>query len=370
MNPYDPRMGAGPPSYSQMMQMMGAPSQTGQRHKFKEGDEIIGNQMAGRRYCATSTGWKGKVVRAGEYDFDAIGFDGQPFTDLDYEFFDLLYHKKETPKKIELNFDHLEKLVITPEAKEEISSVLKQHKHQTKLFEEWGLGETIEYGKGMTFMFYGPPGTGKTWGAHCIAKVIGRELLTISASQIQTSEPGGANRNIENAFTSAREQDKILFLDECDSLITQREAVGMVLGSEINTLLTEIEKFEGVVILATNRIDTLDAALERRISLIIEFPEPTFEQRQEIWKTLIPKKMPLSDDVKVETLAEYKLTGGQIKNCVLQAARLALSSEAKAVEFRHFESAIQRVQKSKNLMGTASRWRTAKVKDDFSKGAS
>ncbi len=269
----------------------------------------------------------------------------------------------EAPKSQSLDFSPLSRLIIAPEAKEEIVSVLKQHEHSQQIFEEWGLGDVIEYGRGMSFLFYGPPGTGKTWAAHCIAKSLGKELLVLSAGEIQSSEPGAANRNIEQAFRSAKGSKKVLFMDECDSIISSRDGVGMVLGSEINTLLTEIEKFEGVCILATNRIEELDEALERRISLILEFPEPNYDQRNGIWERMLPKKMPLGKDVTVEALSEHKLTGGQIKNVVLQAARLALANNAKKVELEHFESAIARVQKSKSLMGTASRYRQVMVKE-------
>lgn len=261
-------------------------------------------------------------------------------------------------KKKVFDLSKLDPLVIAPEVKEEILAVIKQHKHGKKIFHDWGLSETIEYGKGMTFLFYGGPGTGKTWAATCIAKVFGQEMLSIGASEIQTSEPGGAERNLVNAFQAATEQDRILFIDECDSLIMSRDDVGMILSSEINTLLTQIEKFEGTLILATNRVEQLDAALERRISLIVEFPEPNHEARQEIWKKLIPKKMPVDDEVKPEKLADHKLTGGQIKNAVLQAARLAAASEVKKVGLAHFESAIERINKSKSLLGTASGNRT------------
>ncbi len=71
---------------------------------------------------------------------------------------------------------------------------------------------------------------------------------------------------------------------------------------------------------------------------------------------MLPKKMPLLDDVKIEKLAEIALTGGQIKNVVLQAARLALSDEAKQVEMKHFDAAIKRVMSSKSLMGSRSRY--------------
>lgn len=258
---------------------------------------------------------------------------------------------KSTGKKIELDTTKLEPLVIKPDVKHEIVALLQQHKFAEKIFKEWGLEETIEYGKGMTLLFYGTPGTGKTFGANCIAKALGKELLIISAAEIQSSEPGGANRNIQNAFTEAKEKDKVLFLDECDSLIANRANLGMILSSEINTLLTEIEKFEGVCILATNRVSDMDTALERRIQLIIEFQMPTEEQRKEIWKKIIPKKMPLAKDVTIDDLAKHVFSGGIIKNIVLASARLAVSEESKEVKVDHFTRAIDRVKKSQGIMG-------------------
>lgn len=275
---------------------------------------------------------------------------------------------KKVAKKVKVfDLKKLDPLVVADEVLEEIRAVLKQKQNSKKMFEEWGLGEVIEYGKGMTFLFYGPPGTGKTWAATCIAKVFGTDLLTIGAAEIQTSEPGGANRNIKSAFEEAKKKEKILFIDECDSLITSRGDVGMILGGEINTLLTEIEKAEGVVILATNRIENLDEALERRISLIVEFPEPDYEQRKKIWEKLIPKKLPLAKVITPDKLAEYKLTGGQIKNVLLQAARLALSSESPSIEVPHIEAAVERIIRSKSLMGSASRYHQIKVRDDLIK---
>lgn len=274
--------------------------------------------------------------------------------------------KAEKPKKLFTAKELLKDLVLKEEAKKEIESVLRQHDNSQKIFEEWGLGKTIEYGKGMTFLFYGKPGTGKTFAAHCISKITGQELLTISASQIQSQEPGGANRNIENAFRTAKSKNKVLLLDECDSLITQRNNVGIILGSEINTLLTEIEKCEGIMILTTNRVDTLDTALERRISLIIEFPEPNFELRQEIWKKIIPKKLPIAKKIKIAKLAEYKLTGGQIKNAILQAARFAAADNCRIVKWKYFMAAISRIQKSKSLLGTASNYISVITKDQHS----
>jgi SpoVK/Ycf46/Vps4 family AAA+-type ATPase len=253
-------------------------------------------------------------------------------------------------------------LIIGSKEKEEIISVLLQHNSVNKLFEEWGLAKTISYGRGMTFLFYGPPGTGKTFCAHCIANAIGKDLLEIGPAEIQSQEPGGANRAINNAFKAAK--NKVLFIDECDSLIWNRGTIGMILGSEVNTLLTAIEKHEGVVVLSTNRAENLDEALERRISLIVEFPHPDYDARLKIWEMMIPDELPLGKDVTKEKLAEFNLSGGLIKNALLAAARLAASDEsAKSVDMKHFTQGIERINKSRSLIGAESRYHTKKVRN-------
>lgn len=253
----------------------------------------------------------------------------------------------------ELDLSHLDKLILEDETKQEIIAVLKQHRMMNKIFVEWGL-DIIEYGRSMSMLFYGPPGTGKTWAGNCIAKAMGRELMVITAAEIQTSEPGGANRNIVAAFEQAKKTKSVLFFDECDSLITDRKHVGIILASEINSLLTALEKYEGVVIFATNRADTLDPAMERRISLMVEFKNPDQATRADIWKMMLPAKMPLEPGLTPEKLAKFDLTGGYIKNVLLNAARYAATEDSPYVSKKHFAKAIKRVTGSKGLMGSHS----------------
>lgn len=257
-------------------------------------------------------------------------------------------------KPNELDLTHLDKLILEDETKQEIIAVLKQHRMMNKIFVEWGLEDIIEYGRSMSMLFYGPPGTGKTWAGNCIAKAMGRELMVITAAEIQTSEPGGANRNIVAAFEQAKKTKSVLFFDECDSLITDRKHVGIILASEINSLLTALEKYEGVVIFATNRADTLDPAMERRISLMVEFKNPDQATRVDIWKMMLPAKMPLEPGLTPEKLAKFDLTGGYIKNVLLNAARYAATEDSPYVSKKHFAKAIKRVTGSKGLMGSHS----------------
>jgi len=68
---------------------------------------------------------------------------------------------------------------------------------------------------------------------------------------------------------------------------------------------------------------TLDPALERRIAIKVELERPNRTSRLSIWRKLLPSKLPL-EGVDVEKLADEDPSGGEIKNVVLNAARLAL----------------------------------------------
>ena len=88
-------------------------------------------------------------------------------------------------------------------------------------------------------------------------------------------------------------------------------------------MLKEVEALAGVCILATNRDTVLDPALERRISRRIRFAPPTPAMSAQIWQKLIPPNLPLLGKPDFAQLGAVGLTGGQIKNAVLNAARAA-----------------------------------------------
>ena len=51
----------------------------------------------------------------------------------------------------------------------------------------------------------------------------------------------------------AKIHDALLFFDECEAIFEDREKRGL---SHVNLLLTEVERHEGIAILATNRCAT------------------------------------------------------------------------------------------------------------------
>lgn len=246
-----------------------------------------------------------------------------------------------------VNFDTV---VIADEKRQQILEALEQVNQQDLIFKTWGFEKTIEKGKGVSMLFYGPPGTGKTLMAQAIADKLEYTLKIIAAADIESSEPGQAERNIRDHFKGSKGTKTILLFDECDSLIFDRTAVGAILGAQVNELLSSLEKFDGITIFTTNRIETLDEAVDRRLALKLEFSMPNQEERAEIWKRMIPKEAPLGKDINYMKLATVEMAGGHIKNSVLRAARIAATQKIedakKKITMEHLVKALTQEGKS------------------------
>ena len=241
-------------------------------------------------------------------------------------------------------------MVLPGNALNAIKLALDHVRGADTLMNQWGLRDSFPYGRGATMLFYGPPGTGKTATAEAIAHELSKPLLVADYSQIQNCYVGQTEKNIVSTFRKARQFGAVLFWDEADAMFFDRDAASRAWEvRDVNVILQEIERFEGVCILATNRKATLDKALERRITAKVEFPRPVQHLRESIWRKLTPLKLPLSADVDFAVLSATDLSGGEIKNAVLNAARMGYGRSSQGpVTLADFRKAIQ--------METEHRW--------------
>ena len=230
----------------------------------------------------------------------------------------------------------LEQVVLKEADKQRILSVVERHEHYLECRKKWGFDELIKYGRGVLMLFHGKPGTGKTMMAHAIAHQMGKRILNVDIPTFL--DKSNSDRFLPGLFREARLQDALLFFDECEVLFGDR-AFG---NSLMTLLLTELERFEGVAILATNAPQALDEALDRRILVKVRFPEPDRDARLEIWQKHLPATAPMSDDVDLQTLADrYDMAGGYIKNAVLMAVAQAVHSngETPVISMAHLDKA-------------------------------
>jgi SpoVK/Ycf46/Vps4 family AAA+-type ATPase len=172
---------------------------------------------------------------------------------------------------------------------------------------------------------------------------------------------GETAKNVAAAFRLARKENAVLLFDEADAIASRRsssldQAFVRETNTVINVLLHELERFNGVVIFATNLAANFDPAFERRIRTHILFEMPGIEEREQIWRVQVhPSRTPLADDVNFRALAEgHAVSGGDIRNAVLKAALAAAaepgSDMLKAIHQRHFEEGIREVLAAKKVM--------------------
>lgn len=207
------------------------------------------------------------------------------------------------------------------------------------------LPEVLTPPVGVKALFSGPSGTGKTLTARVLSGVLDMPLFRVDLSKVVSKFIGETEKNLDEVFEQAESQDVILLLDEGDALLTQRTAVGNAndryANLETNYLLQRLENYEGILLITTNAADRIDTAFQRRMDLIIEFPAPRAAERERIWTLHLPAQHALKPEQLECVAQECDLTGGQIRNVVLQATLLALQ-EGTPLAFRHLQLALRR----------------------------
>ena len=132
---------------------------------------------------------------------------------------------------------------------------------------------------------YGPPGTGKTAWAGWLAEQLDMPLLLCKGSDLLDPYVGGTERNIAQAFEQAKADNALLVLDEVDTFLFSREGANRSWErSQVNEMLTQIERFEGLMVVSTNLIEVLDPAALRRFDLKLKFDYLTLKQRLDFAK--------------------------------------------------------------------------------------
>lgn len=265
----------------------------------------------------------------------------------------------------------LDDVVLPESTREEMLSAMAQVKHYITIMEEWGLGEVVQYGRGVIILLCGPPGTGKTMSTLALSGEIKKPLYQVEYQKLVSMYFGETEKNIHEAFQKAAENDYILFLDEADSVLTNRTSVNRsgdaAQNRDTNVLMHELEKFEGVAVLTTNFPDVLDKALSRRLNLTVHFDMPDKAARRNIWEKHLPQRAPLSSDIDINALAEYPLSGGNIKNALLIAFRIAASRIDSAVQekveihMEDFLKGVEHEQRKTSIMNGSESSRSADV---------
>ena len=186
-------------------------------------------------------------------------------------------------------------------------------------------------------LLHGPPGCGKTMIANAFAAELGVPFIAISAPSIVSGMSGESEKALREHFEEAKRiAPCLVFIDEIDAITPKRESAQREMEKRIVAqLLTcmddlALEKTDGkpvIVLAATNRPDSLDAALRRggRFDKEINMTVPSEPVREKIIRALT-RKMRLANDLDFKTLAKRTpgFVGADLNDLVATAGAVAI----------------------------------------------
>jgi len=190
--------------------------------------------------------------------------------------------------------------------------------------------------KQVVCMLSGLSGTGKSQTIRNLASKYNRPILQVNLSQVKDAFVGKSEANVFELFQCYKRSlrhlenyktidgvkvgpygTSILYLDEIDSLIPKRSAtgesspVGNMYSNMVGIFLTELEKVNGIVLLATNLPGAIDTSFHRRINFKFHFG--SFSKKNQV-RTLQLYFKDFAPDVLEEVASNAELTPGNIVN--------------------------------------------------------
>ncbi len=203
-------------------------------------------------------------------------------------------------------------------------------------------------------LLVGPPGTGKTLLAKAVAGEAEVPFFSLSGSDFVEMFVGVGAARVRDLFAQAESRAPcIIFIDELDALGKTRS--GATIGGHdereqtLNQLLVEMDGFasnRGVILMAaTNRPETLDAALMRpgRFDRTVVVDRPDILGREAILK-VHARNVRLAPEVDLRRVASLTpgSVGADLANLVNEGALMAARNGKDVVGVAELEEAVER----------------------------
>lgn len=222
----------------------------------------------------------------------------------------------------------LDELILPEDTHRQLEDLHLRAKFADQVFE---LVNQAHLRPGLVALFAGSSGTGKTMAAEVLASMLHVDLYRVDLSQVVSKWVGETEKHLERIFADAEGTNSVLFFDEADALFGKRgevkEAHDRWANLEVSFLLQRIERYPGLVVLATNLAQNIDEAFRRRVQVTIEFPFPEPRLRRKLYdRMLVSDRLVGPDEPWLELIADaFEFSGGTIRNVVIDAVHRAFA---------------------------------------------
>jgi transitional endoplasmic reticulum ATPase len=209
-------------------------------------------------------------------------------------------------------------------------------------------------------LFYGPPGCGKTYIARRLADKIGYNFYELKLSHIGSPYIHQMATSIGKMFQyAAQKNPMVLFLDEVDSLGTDRDSPGVAANrlEEVNELLKQMDRCHerGILVIgACNAIDRVDGALKRpgRFDKQVYIGPPDAAARDDLFRHFMKDK-PAAENIDYNDLVKHSegYSNADIEAVVKEAAKIAAIQDAPKLKGNHLKTALDNIPSSLGVSG-------------------
>ncbi|KAI8717521.1 AAA domain-containing protein [Fusarium sp. LHS14.1] len=244
--------------------------------------------------------------------------------------------------EIKWNDKAWDSLVLEPQTKDLIKALVKSRKyHAANTIDDVIQGK----GKGLVTVLHGPPGTGKTLTAEGISELLKCPLYMASAGELGT-DSRYLEAELQKILDTCHAWGAILLLDEADVFLEKRNMHDIQRNALVSIFLRQLEYFQGILFLTTNRVETFDEAFQSRIHIALRYDALDAKAKRTIFQMFLDRVRDLGK-LKVEPLKEddwtylskQELNGREIKNVISSAQDLAVN-KGEALSMRHIKQVL------------------------------
>ena len=120
-------------------------------------------------------------------------------------------------------------------------------------------------------------------------------------------------------FQRADKWNAVLLLDEADVFLEQRSLHDVHRNALVSVFLRELEYYQGIMFLTTNRVKQIDDAIASRIHLPLKYESLGLAARRGIWESFLEKAVAKKEGVSygckdLDFLAEKDFNARQVSS--------------------------------------------------------
>ncbi|KAJ7735377.1 hypothetical protein DFH07DRAFT_702446, partial [Mycena maculata] len=124
-------------------------------------------------------------------------------------------------------------------------------------------------------------------------------------------------------------RDAVVLIDEADVFLQERGTADVDRTAMVAVFLRQLEYFQEILFLTTNRVKQFDAAFQSRIHLSLRYGDLLRAEKEQLWRAFLERigtagfRLDKSSEQQSQTLSRRNLNGRQIKNIVELSVALA-----------------------------------------------